>query len=155
MQINYSVLLYRPCCRPVYMEPETLQDPENTRTTKVFSQATPFASLSGVEFYWTLETSQIWTYTQFHSEHMRHKPPAVTARNSVNGNNSKEHSPSGAEVAHLVEKFLAFYRIRRFVTVSTRSRHWCLSSAIHLYHPNQYKITFNFTPTPLQFMLWK
>jgi hypothetical protein len=30
-------------------------------------------------------------------------------------------------VAQLVKKFLAFYGIRKFVTVSTRSHHWCLS----------------------------
>jgi hypothetical protein len=35
----------------MYMEQETLQDADNTRRAKVFSQATPFASLSGVEFY--------------------------------------------------------------------------------------------------------
>jgi hypothetical protein len=35
----------------MYMKQETLQDPDNTGTAKVFSQATPFASLSGVEFY--------------------------------------------------------------------------------------------------------
>jgi hypothetical protein len=39
------------------MEQQTLEDSDNTGTAKVFNQATPFTSLSGSEFYWSLETA--------------------------------------------------------------------------------------------------